>query len=299
MSVHPFIVGAYASLPEGRERQETYYRMLADLEWVSGIEIPYPGDLAENWQWLLERLPQHWEASTITAIPGTMVTIGKNPRFGLASADPEGRRAALEFTERIREVVLRMADKRGQRVVSRVQLHSGPTGEAHADAYLDSLSELSEREWAGACIVTEHCDAPREGRKPEKGFLEIDDEISIARQAGTGIHINWGRSCLEERDPSAPLRHIEAAAEAGVLAGVLFSGAGPEATQYGYEWIDGHLPATPDEPTSLMTLERIGEAARAARDGGAAYLGAKICVPARASLEERIAMIARIRDAAR
>lgn len=298
MSKKPFVVGAYASLPTGREAQENYYALLAEQPWICGIEIPYPGDLAENWEWLYAQLPEHWDATTITAIPGTMVNVGKNPDFGLASADAEGREAAFDFTNAIREVVNRMADRRGGAVVARVQLHSAPTNRAEAAVYQDSLGKLVELDWSGAQLVTEHCDSPREGHKPEKGFLTIAEEIEIARQTGTGIHINWGRSCLEERDAKAPLAHIQQAGEAGVLAGVLFSGAGPEATQYGYEWIDGHLPATPDEPTSLMTPEVIAEAAAAGRAGGASYLGAKICVPSAASLEERLGMLQTIYQAA-
>ena len=61
--------------------------------------------------------------------------------------------------------------------------------------------------------------------------------------------------------------------------GIVFSGAGPEETQYGYSWIDGHLPAQADEPTSLMDAEQIGRCAQAAIAGGVEYLGAKVCVP--------------------
>jgi len=76
-----------------------------------------------------------------------------------------------------------------------------------------------------------------------------------------------------------------------VLDGIVFSGAGPEETQYGYSWIDGHLPAQADEPTSLMDTEQIGRCAQAAIAGGAEYLGAKVCVPKDASLEQRLAML--------
>lgn len=297
MSV-PFVVGAYASLPEGREAQEDYYRLLAGESWIDGIEIPYPGDLAENWQWLGSQIPTHWAASTITAIPGTMQNVWKNGDFGLASPVKEGRDLALAFVEEIRVVVNRLADQAGRSVVARVQVHSAPTAKAEVAPFLDSLGELKEREWAGAGLVIEHCDAPREGRKSEKGFLEIVDEIAVARELGLGIHLNWGRSCLEERDAKAPLAHVEAAGKAGVLAGLMFSGAGPEETQYGYAWIDGHLPASTDEPTSWMTPDVITECAKAAVAAGTTYLGAKICVPKDASLEQRLQMLANIHDAA-
>lgn len=44
----PFVVGAYASLPEGKPAQEKYYTALAATPWINGIEIPFPGDLAQD-----------------------------------------------------------------------------------------------------------------------------------------------------------------------------------------------------------------------------------------------------------
>ena len=76
-----------------------------------------------------------------------------------------------------------------------------------------------------------------------------------------------------------------------MLDGIVFSGADPEETQYGYAWIDGHLPAQADEPSSLMDAEQIGRCALAAIEGGAEYLGAKVCVPKDASLAKRLAML--------
>lgn len=293
----PFIVGAYASLPKEKSEQEQYYALLRDTSWIDGIEIPYPGDLATDEEWLYHQLSPSWKSSTITAIPGTMVSVWDNPVFGLASTDPEGSKLARQFTEKIRATVNRLADKRGGQVIARVQLHSAPTNHADRTAYRDTLGELTQLDWSGAQLVTEHCDSPKPGQKPEKGFLTIEDEISVAQDTNTGIHINWGRSCLEERDPKAPLTHVELASKANVLAGVLFSGAGPEATQYGYEWIDGHLPSADDEPTSLMTADVVSEVAKYAVSKHVSYLGAKICVPQDATLTQRLAMLQRIYEA--
>lgn len=293
----PFIVGAYASLPSTRDAQENYYRLLSDQEWIRGLEIPYPGNLVDDLPWLASNIPSHWDRSVITAIPGTMQNVGKNPAFGLASSDREGRGAALLFADTIRRAVGELADIAQCPLISFVELHSAPTAAAHAAAFEDSLGELAERDWSGAQLVIEHCDAPRSGRTPEKGFLEIGDEITIAASLNLSVTINWGRSCLEERDADAPLAHIREASARGVLGGVVFSGAGPEATEYGYEWQDGHLPASFTEPTSLMTPERIRTCAQEA--GSASYMGAKICVPASASLEERLAMLTGIYEATR
>ena len=54
-----FIVGAYASLPQGRPSQELYYMLLGEQSWVRGTELPFPGDLAneDDRHWLPEHLP--------------------------------------------------------------------------------------------------------------------------------------------------------------------------------------------------------------------------------------------------
>ncbi|MGQ4496662.1 DUF4862 family protein [Dermabacteraceae bacterium P13101] len=300
MATQKFVLGAYASLPAGRENQEDYYALLRAQEWVSGLEVPYPGDIADDPRWLADQLAHEWDQTSITVIPGTMKQVGANPTFGLASTDEAGRAAALEYVAGVRRTLLAIAERNGRPSVSRVQLHSAPTNGADADAFARSLEELLGQDWGGARLVVEHCDAPRAGRKPEKGFLEIADEVAVAAKVGAGIYINWGRSCLEERDAEAPLRHIELAGQAGVLEGVIFSGAGPEETRYGYSWIDGHLPARADEPSSLLGDAEVAACAKAARGYNPdVVLGAKICVPEDAILGERVAMLKRICDAAR
>src|SRR5450756_1748773 len=82
--------------------------------------------------------------------------------------------------------------------------------------------------------------------------------------AGTrlGITINWARSAIEGRSPDTAVRHIESARTAGVLSGVMFSGCSPVATDFGYPWIDAHLPAREVEGapnSSLLTADRIRE----------------------------------------
>ena len=84
-------------------------------------------------------------------------------------------------------------------------------------------------------------------------------------------------------------------ADAGVLGGVMLSGAGPDATQYGPAWGDAHLPLRNDEPTSLLTTDLVGSFLDAAR-GLQAYQGIKIQTPADATVERRLAMITSIHD---
>ena len=87
----PFIIGAYASHP-AHELEADYYQLLADQPWVSGVEIPYPGQLATQLDVLASHLSPHWDFNTITAIPGTMQNVWKDETFGLASPDEAGVR---------------------------------------------------------------------------------------------------------------------------------------------------------------------------------------------------------------
>lgn len=292
MPTRPFIVGAYASLPKAPE-QRAYYTLLANQPWINGLEIPYPGLLATDPVALSEVIAPNWDTCTVTAIPGTMQTLLHQTDFGLASPFEEGRQEAIRFTRSIANSVAQLHEACGRAVVTRVQLHSAPCEVGQPDALEASLSEISQFDWSGAVPVIEHCDAFVSEQTPEKGFLCLEDEIDVAQATGVKIHINWGRSAIEGRSATTPLEHVINARDCGVLAGVFFSGAGPVETIYGYPWIDGHLPATPDEPSSLMTEDTIAQVVREALNGADAgsYFGAKICVPQTSSLNERISMI--------
>jgi hypothetical protein len=301
MPTTSFLVGAYASLPEGRDAQKDYYNLLGAQPWINGAEMPYPGDLieTESRTWLARTLPAVWHHNSVTAIPGTMQHVWKDAAFGLASPDEEGRQRALGFVEQLRLAVVDFAQLRGSNDIAYVEIHAAPTKTADADALRRSLDELKSLEWAGARLLVEHCDRFVDGRKPEKGFLPIESEIDVCREAGVGMTVNWGRSSVEGRDALTPLAHVQKAGAAGVLTGLMFSGAGPAATQYGYEWIDGHLPMNPDEPTSLMGAAEVEECAKAAlASDSCEFMGAKVCVPKTASLEERLSFLERIHSAA-
>ena len=289
----PFVIGAYASHP-AQELEADYYRLLADQPWVSGVEMPYPGQLAAEGEVLASHLAPRWDFNTITAIPGTMQNVWKNENFGLASPDEAGRAAALDFTRALRDDLAALCERAGRQLVARVQLHSAPTRLAQSDAFQRSLAELATWDWCGARLVIEHCDKFVPEQNPEKGFLSLESEIDIVSEVGIGIHLNWGRSAVEGRGADTAYEHVLEAGKRGVLDGIIFSGAGPEETQYGYSWIDGHLPAQADEPTSLMNEAEIARCAKAAIEGGATYLGAKVCVPKDASLEQRLAMLTNI-----
>lgn len=297
-----FVVGAYAAMPSAPAEQEDFYRLLGEQTWIDGLELPFPGDLEARPDWVAGRLASGWRVNTVTAIPGTVARLGTNPLFGLASPDPGGRAEAIAFAERIREAVHRLADVTGHSVVGYVQLHSAPARIARPEHLLASLSELLDWDWAGASLVIEHCDQYMPGQKPEKGFLTLSDELDVAGEAGIGLHLNWGRSCIGARDAHAPAGDIAEARTRGLLTGVIFSGVSSSRSPYGSGWADAHLPAAPDEPTSLMGVRQIADCAAAARepmlDGPPAdYLGAKICVPQGSTLDERLAMIRSIHEA--
>lgn len=297
----PFVIGAYASMPPARDAQRDYYALLGEQSWIAGAELPYPGDLAQpaDRAWLADHLPRHWRHNVVTLIPGTMQALRDDSSFGLASPDPLGRAAAIEMLARLRDAIADLAALRGRQDVIAIELHTAPTRIADATAMVDSLKTLARMDWMGARLVIEHCDRYVDGQSPEKGFLPIDQEIELARAAGIGVTVNWGRSAIEGRSAQVALEHVYAAARAGLLGGLMFSGAGPDATQYGYPWIDGHLPMRPDEPTSLMGADAIRSCVAAAGEqtDPPAYVGAKVCVPREASLADRLACLSRIHDA--
>jgi len=108
-------------------------------------------------------------------------------------------------------------------------------------------------------------------------LLDLSDELEVCNQLDIGVTINWGRSVLEGKGPEQALKHVKEAVGYGALAGVMFSGIGPTASEGGGPWADVHLAMSEDEPVSLMTAAAVAECARAARD--ASYLGAKMHVP--------------------
>lgn len=308
------VLGAYASLPDTREEQEDYYRLLAELPNVRGLELPYRSDLGGEYgiDWLVARLAPHWDRNVVTTIPGTMTRVRETGVFGLASTNADGRRAALDFTRGVRDGIESLREAAGADVVAAVELHSAPSGapgvDHDAEAFGESLAELVNWDWGGATILVEHCDAYVAPELGEKRLLDLEEELDVVRALNrpqVRVSLNWGRSALEARDADAPLQHIHLARGAEALEGVIFSGAGPADTRYAKAWMDGHLPLDVDEPASVMSAERVRACSEAALepkstkvDGApAAYLGAKCQVPAEASLSERATMLAHILEA--
>ena len=296
----PFVVGAYPMLPpddKDRRGAAALYAALADLGWVDGIELPFREALDAPEPWLAEQLAGRFTQCVITAIPGTMGRAGADPAFGLASPDDDGRSQALAYTRTLLEAVDRLHEAAGQQVVTRVELHSAPHHQACAKAFHASLSELAE-DFASRSLgmIVEHCDAEGGVGPSEKAFLPLSQEIVACRDTPALITVNWGRSVIETHDPATPEHHVRELVEAGLLGGVMISGAGPEKTQWAWAWADAHLPLAEHEPTSWLTPERVAATMQAA-GGSQAYEGLKINTPATASLEEKLAWVGRVREA--
>ena len=295
----PFVVGAYPMLPpddEDRSGAAALYAALGDLGWVDGIELPFREALDAPEPWLAEQLAGRFDQCVVTAIPGTMGRAGADPVFGLASPDDDGRAQALAYTRLLLEAVDRLHEAAGEQLVTRVELHSAPHHQATPEAFHTSLSELSE-DFAsrGLGMIVEHCDAAGGVGPSEKAFLTLAQEIAACRDTAALITVNWGRSVIETHDPSTPESHVHELVEAGLLGGVMISGAGPEETQWAWAWADAHLPLAEHEPTSWLTPQRVAATMRAA-DGAQVYEGLKINTPASASLEDKLSWVSRVRE---
>lgn len=304
-------LGAYALTPgpdslEGRGEQE-FYTGLASLD-IDVIEFPHLPD-ATNFspEWQAKHLQPTWDLM-VTCIPLTMNRLGHNPSYGLASNDAEGRQAALADLAVVRDLAHRLAEESGRTRVVAIEIHSAPGPEAGSVAALtESLTELLTWDFAGAELVLEHCDALVPNQAAEKGFLTLDQEITAITAARStqddgntarlGMGINWGRSAIEGRSADTPAEHIRAAAEAGLLRSIIFSGAASTDTPWGPAWQDAHIPARGDAPAlsasagSLLGTAQLRAAHEAAAAADLGYIGTKVtALPSGAGVRSRLAL---------
>lgn len=267
--------------PEATGRPSPDGRAAGDHQAVRAFELPWLGTLhPHDDAWLAANLPASVTA-VMTDIGHVMSQIGgagpaaDGAEYGLASRSADARRAAISSALRLRDDVARLNDAAGRRVVTAIELHSAPR--AHhggIDPLAASLDELCAVDWDGADLLIEHCDAEIAGQTPEKGFLALEDEIAALRScaAPVGLSLNWGRSAIELRDPDRVADQVAEASAAGLLRGIVFSGASDREGAAGYPWIDAHHAfAASDrhpfgDPTSLLTERRVAAALGAARD---------------------------------
>lgn len=289
-------VSAYATSPSfhawNAELEAQYFAALAEDERVEGIEHPFFDDGGRHYPlgWLGDHLPAAWSMA-ITVLPGLMRNAREQPSFGLASAHEPSRSVAVAMLARVRAQVDELHARLGRPAVRLLHLHSAPANSVaerrgNAAAFDRSLREVRAMGWGDIELLVEHCDAPAEGHAPDKGFLDLAHEIELAGKHGVGLLLNWARSAIEACSAEGPLRHIDAAARAGLLKGFCFSGcASTDAPGYG-RWRDTHMPATPVVPSpwlredSLLDAREIARTlARLSAAGCAARLGVKVLDP--------------------
>lgn len=308
-------LGAYAAEPRrpalDTRAEERWFRALADIEGARGVEVFFRGSLhPEGPERLAELLPEGWHL-VITALPQTVTHSARDARYGLAAADVEGRRAAVDDIRLLLGEAHRIDALLGRRVVRAVEVHSAPrvTYRVRADAasLARSLRELSDAA-EGIPLVVEHCDALVPAHRPVKGFLRLDEERDAVRSALeggvlAGQSLNWGRSAIEGRSGLTPLDHIRELTGAGALTGLMFSGAPRASGVLGEAWDDLHNPLRADDPASLLDEEAVHSALSAIDTTMRAqmlFLGAKVQDPEDSTeLERRLAPLERLIGAIR
>lgn len=295
MKIH---VGAYAASAGLDEAAEAaLYAGLAGMD-LAGLEQPFFGTLHRRDEgWLIGQIRPEWSL-ILTTLPGTMDRLASDRRFGLASADPDARQRAIDYMESARRAVEKLNAALGRRAVRAVMAHSAPRldgsrAKRSLDGFAEALSDLRDRDWQGATLLVEHCDAAVPGLEPDKGFLRIEDDVLAAKlsegRTPVAVAINWGRSAVETRSAEGPLEHIARAVQADLLGALVFSGAAPAHPDYG-AWRDSHVPFSTSVPESILTPA--AAKAALAEAGPCPLLGLKLQTkPASLSVPQRLAVL--------
>jgi hypothetical protein len=304
-----YFVGAYAASPNNQhwdpELETRYYEQLKAIPSIKGLEHPFLGALhPHDDAWFVANIHQDWRF-VFTCIPGVMTAMGKNPYFGLASDQPEGRTEALRFMRSACEAIAALNNACGKPVVDAIQIQTAPNKAAapsSAAAFKQSLIELLSWDWQGARLVVEHCDTLVPGQTPAKGFLALDEEINTIAEVNAeqgrqvGILINWGRSAIETRSAAGALEHIQKVKKSNLLVGLMFSGVSDKDTPY-IAWKDSHMPHAQEAKlfgaqNSLMTSAVMQQCLVAADAQSLPIVGLKYGIrPLEASINERVAYI--------
>ncbi|WP_176697096.1 DUF4862 family protein [Microbacterium sp. 3J1] len=276
----PILLSAYPLSPAHRrwdpDLEADLLPALCALPGVAGLEVPWVGGIhPHDAEWFLGNVPA--VALAVTPIPHVMGRVGVRPGYGLASADDEGRAAAIDDLRRVAADVSRI-ERDSAASVAVVTLHTAPQAGGDVTALARSLDQVADIDWSGARLVIEHCDAHVPGQVYEKGFLPLDGEIAAIRESGApiGLWLNWGRSAIELRDGDAVTEQIADAAASGLLAGLALSGAAPAESLYGHPWIDAHLPIAETHPESTSLLDAVHVRAALAAAGDVPWLGLKV-----------------------
>ena len=291
-----YIIGAYATAPSLADNDKSnehkfYEKLIESIPEIRGLEVPFWGKEIHQFgsDFLLDIIDKNWD-NVLSCIPGSMSKLAKNPKFGLASDDENGRAEAIAMHKRANQVLHKMNAYYGRQSAIAVQIATAPSTpvkyvSSSTDSLLKSMEEILSWDWEGAKIVIEHCDTAVDNTPFEKGFLTIEDEIKtlieLQGMHNVGITINWARSAIEGRDTSKPLEHIELALKSNILSGLMFSGVSDNDIQYG-SWKDTHMPFSKNEnvqffeENSLLTQEEISNTLNIVDLDSVDYLGVKL-----------------------
>lgn len=296
------VIGAYAAQPTDIKSRHAYLDAILAQPGVDGLEMPWG---SPSWQDDLPILRDIFGSRAkagrhvLTLIGAQAQQVAKNSVFGLASANEDGRRAAIDLVRSAHADLSLFLDQ-GQQIVA-VEIHSYPSvppeeAKVAQMALQQSLAEILDWDWGETCVVVEHCDA-RTGAYPwQKGLLPLELEMEIvAEQAGRGrpvsMAVNWGRSALEQRDADAPESHVRILKAAGLLAGLMFSGATSKDSAYGSAWADVHPPLNGDLPESVMTKRHLATLMELAGDT-LLFEGVKVAIrPTDATVDQRLRVV--------
>ena len=284
MTRTPIQLGAYASLPrEARSDarlNDAHLRAAIEATGCSGLEVPWASATFVADEESLVRLLEAGGSHVLTMVAATMEARADG-RFGLASLDPDGRRAAVELVRGAHAATVAMSDRAGRPVVAAVEVQSAASvdlsaRDAHVAALTESLDEIAGWDWRGARVLLEHCDSAL-GVRPVKGFLPLDDELralaALDPAAGVGVGVNWGRSVLETRDTATAVDHVRRADALGLLGARAYSGVAATDNPLGDAWADNHVAAAGPLAvgaglgSSLLAAAEVESFATAARSG--------------------------------
>ena len=307
-----YIIGAYATAPSLCHNDEAlendfYVKLKRDIPEIRGLEVPYWGKGIHQFgsEYLLNIIDPHWD-NVLSCIPGTMGELVKNPKFGLASDDKDGRLAAIFMQKRVNKILHTMNDKYSRKSIISVQMVSAPSFPVEGvsssiDSLKSSMDEILSWDWGGARLVIEHCDASIPNQSFDKGFFRLEEEIdmllSLQSEHKLGVTINWARSAIEGRSPDKPIEHLKLASQHNLLSGLIFSGVSENDDRYG-QWNDTHMPFAQSydvehyEENSLLNQQNMTKALNEVDLDKLDYLGIKILsMPMdSSSLERRVGL---------
>jgi len=307
-----YIIGAYATAPSLCHNDEAlendfYVKLKRDIPEIRGLEVPYWGKGIHQFgsEYLLNIIEPHWD-NVLSCIPGTMGELVKNPKFGLASDDKDGRLAAIFMQKRVNKILHTMNDKYSRKSIISVQMVSAPSFPVEGvsssiDSLKSSMDEILSWDWGGARLVIEHCDASIPNQSFDKGFFRLEEEIdmllSLQSEHKLGVTINWARSAIEGRSPDKPIEHLKLASQHNLLSGLIFSGVSENDDRYG-QWNDTHMPFAQSydvehyEENSLLNQQNMTKALNEVDLDKLDYLGIKILsMPMdSSSLERRVGL---------